>query len=59
MTIECYFSKCEHHATREGDEGPFCHEAECRRTEVEIRLLKRGYDLEELDKDSPYNFEGV
>lgn len=62
MASECYFSMCPRHSCHTTDDGPFCHEEECRADDNELRLyatarklLKLGYDLDELDRDNPYN----
>ena len=38
MTIECYYSQCPHHGNNETpkEEGPFCYQAECLATEVQL-----------------------
>ena len=63
MTIECYYSACRYHGVWDvSDDGPFCHESECRATEQELKLFaagrkleRQGYNLAELDADNPYN----
>ena len=52
--IECYFNQCPHHHKDE----PFCKVDTCLVSEEQFsdwRLERMGYDLEELEKDNPYN----
>ena len=58
MPIKCYYNQCPRH----DNEGPFCYEGRCRASpddlkkyELERKLKAQGYDLDELDMDSPYN----
>lgn len=64
MTIECYYHRCRFHGTRETppDEGPFCHQSECKATPSELetfalgrKLELQGYNLNDLELDNPYN----
>ena len=47
MTIECYYGDCRYHGTHDGEEGPFCFEAECKATEHELKLhglIRKAYE---------------
>ena len=38
--IECYYKTCPNHSNHEfPDDGPFCYETKCLRTEEEINML--------------------
>lgn len=64
MACECYYPQCPHHGTQETppDEGPFCHEPECKATDEQLeqwgrerRIKRLGYDPDALESDNPYN----
>jgi hypothetical protein len=65
VTIECYYSTCPNHGTHEGEEDPLCFEQECTASAAEIKMYEsgrklqlRGYSLDELEVDNPYNTFG-
>lgn len=62
MSIECYYTTCPKHSNHSGEEDPVCHEVECTSTEHELELYAAsrklqlmGYDLDQLERDNPYN----
>ena len=58
MTAECHYGQRPYH-----DKGePLCHEGRCKAStkdrelfETARRLERMGYNLEELERDNPYN----
>ena len=60
--IECHFTKCQHHDSHNAaGQHDRCFKPSCLATQdqmrlwrLEQRLIAKGYDLEELDRDSPY-----
>jgi len=42
MSIECYYRHCSYHSCREDlDDGPICHERECKITERQRAVFQR------------------
>lgn len=58
MAAECHYTTCPFH----DKQTPFCYEEKCKATREELktyelahRLKLKGYSLDELDRDNPYN----
>lgn len=54
MTIECYYSQCQHHGVHtDPDEGPFCYKSECDQDSTTLALFgmqRAGAALQEAER---------
>ena len=58
--IECYLSKCPHHDSNDGHEGPFCSLPECLATKAQLEeygKLRGAENKERLTRMSGLTFK--